>query len=244
MLISNKPTSRHSELGFSLLEMAIVMFIISLLLGGLMMSLGASREISNRAETEALLQEIVESLYGFAQATGRLPCPATAVSNGQEDPVGGGVCNERYGFVPSNTLGLSGELNADGLLMDRWGSPVRYSVTNANNSAFTRNNGMRNRGMANLSPNLRVCANAGCGTIIADNLPVVLLSLGADWASFDGADVEETENSGEAVLSGYRMPNDRNFVSTGYIEDNFDDIVTWISTSILFTRMITAGQLP
>ncbi len=232
--------------GFSLLEVAVVMLIMSLLLGGLLMSISATQDINSRTDAEAMLNDIKEALYGYAQATGRLPCPATATSNGLEAPVGGGVCTQRHGFVPSVTLGLSGEFNDDNLLMDKWLSPYRYSVASNQGSAFTTPNGIRNTGMAVLNPNLRVCTLAPppCGAAVVDRVPVVLISLGADWSTFNGADVEETENSGEATINGYRHGNDRNFVLVPYIEDNFDDLLTWISPSILYTRMISAGQLP
>ena len=245
MLINrNKKSRRLAQTGFSLLEMAVVMIIISLLLGGLLASLGSTREINQRTDAENQINEIIEALYGYAQATGRLPCPATAASNGAEAPLGGGNCTQEHGFVPSVTLGLSGSVNADGLLMDPWLSPYRYSVTTSNGNAFTTTNGMRTVTMANLTPDLRVCSAAACGTVTADALPVVVVSLGADWAEFTGADVDATENSGETTIAGYRHANDNDFVSTTYVEDTFDDMISWMSSNILFTRMISAGQLP
>ena len=233
-----------NEQGFSLLEVAIVMLIVSMMLGGLLMSLGTTQEINNRTDAEDMLNEIKEALYGFAQANGRLPCPATANSNGRERPNGGGACNQRFGFVPSLTLGLSGDLNDDNLLMDEWLNPYSYYTVNSNGSAFTSANGMRNQGMAGLTPNFRVCADAACGTVLVNRIPVIIMTQGADWSTFTAADVDETENSGEQTIAGYRHGSDRNFVTAPYIEDTFDDQITWLSTSILFTRMISAGQLP
>jgi len=39
-------------------------------------------------------------------------------------------CFHYGGFVPANTLGLDGRLNEDSLLLDPWGNPYRYYVTN------------------------------------------------------------------------------------------------------------------
>lgn len=224
--------------------MAIVLVIVSTLLGGLLISLSQTQEMNNRRNAEAKLDDIVEALYGYAQATGRLPCPATPTSNGAEVPVGGGACTEEHGLVPSATLGLSGALDINGLLMDKWLGAYRYSVSDSNGDAFTTSNGIRGVGIAAMAPTFRVCDAAACGTVIADAVPVVIMSLGADWVDFTGADVDETENSGERTLNGYRLPNDDDFVQSAYIEDTFDDLVTWISPGILFTRMIAAGQLP
>ena len=230
--------------GFSILEMAVVLVILSILLGGVLMSLSQAQETKYRAEAEQQVSQLTEALYGFAQANGRLPCPATAASGGFEAPVGGTACTQRYGFIPSATLGLTGTVNAQGLLIDPWLSPYRYAVTNANGNAFTSPNGMRNATITALTPTFRICAAAACGTVIANAVPAVVMSLGPDWATFTGAAVDATENSGEATIAGYRHGNDNDFVSTGYIEEVFDDVITWISPNILYTRMISAGQLP
>lgn len=241
MLIPKSLSFSRVHAGFSILEMAIVMVIVATLLGGLLVSISTTQELNNRIDAEDTLEEIREALYGFAQANGRLPCPATAASAGVEAPVGGGVCAQRFGFVPWSTLGLSGSLNTDNLLMDSWLNPYRYSVTNQNVSAFTTAGAMSLVGMAALTPDLQICDAAGCGTVLFDSAPAVILSMGADWATFVSAD--EVENA-EATVAGYRQANDIEFVTTGYIEDTFDDIVTWISPSVLYTKMIAAGQLP
>lgn len=234
--------------GFSILEMAVVMLILSALLGGLLISLSAVQESRYRAEAEQQISELVEALYGFAQANGRLPCPATAASGGFEAPIGGSTgvtpCTQRFGFIPSATLGLSGTVDAQALLTDPWISPYRYAVTNSNANAFTSPNGMRTATMSVLAPAFRVCASAACGAVIANAVPAVVLALGPDWSSFTAAEVDATENSGEQVIAGFRHGNDNDFVSTGYIEAVFDDVISWISPNILYTRMISAGQLP
>lgn len=232
------------ELGFSLIEMAIVLVIVSVMLGGILVSLSQTQESARRSKAEATLADIMQALYGYAQTTGRLPCPATATSSGAEAPLGGGVCTQAHGFVPSSTLGLSGSVNTSGLLLDPWLSPYRYSVTTSNASAFTTGNGMKTTTISALAPALRVCADTACATVIASGLPVMVMSLGADWASFDNGDPEEVENSGETTIAGYRLGNDANFVWRTYNEDNFDDQLTWMSASILYTKMIAAGRLP
>ncbi len=236
------PQSKRGTAGFSLIEMAVVLVILGALLGGLLVSLSTTREIGQRNETEAQIEEILEALYGFAQANGRLPCPATAASNGTEAPVGGGNCTQRYGFVPSATLGLSGSVNTDGLLTDPWQSAYRYNVTTANGNAFTTAGGMRAVGAAALTPNLRICTDNSCATVIANNIPAVVVSLGSDWANFSGAN--SVENSGEITTAGYRHANNLDFASSGYIEDVYDDVIDWLSPSLLYSRMFSAGQLP
>ncbi len=241
-----KPCNTSS--GFTLVEMAIVMVIIALMLGGLMMSLSQTTENTRRTDTQAQIEGILDALYGYAQAHGRLPCPATPGSNGAELPAGGGVCTRQHGFVPSATLGLTGAVNADGLLMDPWNTPYRYSVTTANASAFTTVGGMRTTTMAVLAPNLRTCRESACTNLIAATLPAVVLSTGKNWANFTSA--EELANAGEATVAGgpsaisYRIAGNLDFVSTGYNESSFDDLISWLSPNILYTKMIAAGKLP
>lgn len=251
MLTIKRVKFQRSISGFSIMELAIVMVIISTLLGGLLVSIASTQEVNNRIETQNQLDDILDALYGFAQVNGYLPCPAIPTSNGAEARTGV-VCSTTHGFVPSATLGLSGRVNSDGLFLDSWLSAYRYSVTSANGNAFTNQLGISAAltalgtgvTMGNLTPDLRVCDAAACATIIADLLPVVILSLGKDWAEFDAADVDASENSREATLDGYDMPADLDFVDAAYIEDTFDDLIIWMSSSIFFTKMISAGQLP
>lgn len=64
--------------GFSLMELAVVLVIVALLLGGLLVPLGAQRDVEFMRATEKSLADIREALIGFAAINGRLPCPAQA----------------------------------------------------------------------------------------------------------------------------------------------------------------------
>jgi len=221
--------------GFTLLEMAIVLVILSLLLGGLMMPLAAAREQERRRSTQAQLMEIEQALLGFVSAHGRLPCPATSLSGGQEDPPGGGICSSLHGFVPSVDLGIQGSLNAGGLLLDAWGGPLRYSVTAANNNAFTSSGtgGMPLLGLGILAPDLRVCPGAtSCASPVATGVPAVLFSQGRNRA--EPPSVHEAKN----------IDNSTDFVFREYSDSDFDDIIVWLSPNLLYMTMIAAGQLP
>lgn len=132
--------------GFTLVEMAIVLLIVGLLLGGGLMVLGAQTEAQRFKDSQRLLDEARDALLGYAVANGRLPCPASAASNGTEsfctnagNPCGAvtlvfqahGHCSNSYnGFLPGATLGLPG--TTGGYLMDAWGgsatSRIRYAV--------------------------------------------------------------------------------------------------------------------
>jgi prepilin-type N-terminal cleavage/methylation domain-containing protein len=239
--------------GFSLIEMAVVMVIVGLLLSGLFVALGDSAANRNRITATADLEGIKEAFYGFAQATGRLPCPAVVASAGVEAPNGGGACTRAHGFIPAVTLGLQGAVDSNGLLLDPWGNPYRYSVSDllsGGNRSFTTTNGLRSQfavGALTASANLLCIAGAtACAApIYVNTVPALIYSMGADWAIYTSA--VQLENASTPLVSGFRMATDNNFVNGIYAEEGsnaFDDILVWLSPNILYSRLITAGKLP
>ena len=249
---------RHTRIrGFSLIEMAMVMLIVGMLLSGLFVALGNSAQNRNRITATSELENIKEALYGFAQSTGRLPCPATATSAGVEVPNGGGNCTSAHGFIPVATLGLQGAVNTDGLLMDPWGNPYRYSVSTLGPIAtrsFTSKPGMKTLFAAGAItrapglPNSLICVAGAvaCGApVFANTVPALAYSMGADYGSYTSA--LQNENASTPLVATYRMATNNEFVNADYAEEGtnaFDDILVWISPNILFSRLITAGQLP
>ncbi|MCW5605440.1 MAG: prepilin-type N-terminal cleavage/methylation domain-containing protein, partial [Burkholderiales bacterium] len=112
------------QAGFTLIELAVAMFIIVLLLGSILVPLTTQVNQRQIADTQKTLDEIREALVGFAVTHGHLPCPAISATNGQEDRTAN-VCTggKRQGFIPWETLGVS--------KVDAWGRIFRYSVTPA-----------------------------------------------------------------------------------------------------------------
>jgi type II secretory pathway pseudopilin PulG len=70
--------------GLSLVEVAISLAVASLLLMAVVVPLTTQVQQRNVAYTERILADIQDALLGFAAVNGRLPCPATAASNGEE----------------------------------------------------------------------------------------------------------------------------------------------------------------
>ena len=172
------------ERGFTLIELAVVLVILGFLFAGILIPFTTQIELRRVAETQKTLLEIREALIGFAAAKGRLPCPASAASNGQEDfgatgnESNGNCANFLDGFVPGVTLGI-GPSDGNGYVLDAWNNRIRYAVSNNNKiptgtplpapvnfdftgmGTFPSSSGeMRNVTMANLSPDLHVCSTA------------------------------------------------------------------------------------
>ncbi|MDR1064452.1 MAG: type II secretion system GspH family protein [Azoarcus sp.] len=107
-----------SARGFTLVEMAIALIVLSLVTGALVTPLAARIEASQRREAETLLDDIAEALIGFALLHGRLPCPSTETDPGspaygleQSPPCATGI----PGYLPWRTLALPAH--------DPWGGP-------------------------------------------------------------------------------------------------------------------------
>lgn len=258
-----KRNTRLRQSGFTLIELAIVILIMGLILGGLAMPLATQRENARLQEAVDQLDGVAKAIEGFSLVNGFLPCPATPSSSGTA-AVSAGSCAAQHGFVPATTLDLPGSRNDDNLLLDPWGSPLRYSVSASDSDGdgqwdFVTPGEMRDVSMPNLNPDLTVCSTSagasatGCGSAnatLSDQSPAIVLSLGKDWNSFSSAD--QLANVG-ATLSGgpsgrsYRVASDIVFVSRGRSNQpgaEFDDSLRWISSNGLFRGMVEAGRLP
>lgn len=254
------PVSRRAT-GFTLIEMAMVLLIVALLLGGGLSVISAQIEQQKFKDTQKILDDAKEALIGFAAANGRLPCPASAASNGIESPAGGSTavtpCTNPYnGFLPAATLGMSG-LDANGYLLDGWQGQlnrVRYAVTTAitpgaNANAATSPNGIRIATLATYAaaPNLRVCGSAtgitattcGAAPALTTTAVAVVFSPGANASTGVAGGLDEAANQNNDQVFVSHTP-----VAIGGTNGEFDDIVTWIPSAILFNRMLQAGSLP
>lgn len=223
-----RATLRQSQ-GFTLVEMAIVMVILGFLLAGLMMPLSSQRDLAKRKQAEQQLQEIHDALIGFAisQSPSRLPCAAIAGNGGLEDPVGGSNCGTYQGVVPARTLGLNGNFDAAGDLLDPWNRVILYNVTDVGGGVWTTDIQLN----AAL-PDLEVCSDAACATPLADTAVVTLISQGDDLTN-SPAQQENTDG-------------DARFVSTTLSEgagSEFDDIVLWLSPNAVTLQLVKSGRL-
>ncbi len=238
----------HQESGFSLLELAMVLMIIGTLLGGILVAVSQTTENTRRATARNQLREVETALYGFAQVNGRLPCPALHNTNGNEGRTGAS-CGTAHGFVPAATLNLNGAVNSDGLLLDPWQNPLRYSVASTTSPQFTNTDSIRDffiAGMQFTPANmLQVCSSTcAAGNELATMVPAVVISMGADWATYTSANEQANAGTGSSTLGTYNVTSDNDFVSADYAENLFDDQLIWISPYVLFNKMITAGKLP
>lgn len=236
-IIFNKYTK-----GFSLIEVAIVMLILGFVLGGLMVPMSAQRENNNIKQARQEIKIIQEAIYGFAIASARMPCTAQPGSSNEN-------CPSLTGFVPAGDLGIEGRFNCDNLLLDPWGNPYRYSVTSANTQAYINDISAIDP-LSSLAPDLRICRDSACTTILTSKAVAVIYSMGSNWNTLGGAD--ETANA-ETTITGtagcgsinYRVSNNPDYVDRDIVEtgNTFNDIVSWISNTVLLAKLLAAGQI-
>ena len=280
---------RKAARGFTLIEMAVVLFIFGLLIAGVLGPLETQMEARDRNATIESMEEILEALYGYAITNGRLPCPDSD-GDGMPDmtnepydssDITTGACDgdttfdDGTGFVPWVELNV-----AQG---DAWGNRFRYRVVSPN---FTwPDNDPPNITSdrvcdGNTAPEeFDLCAQGNLvvrtrgddpGTAgqqgkfesnLAINLPAVILSHGRNGFGATSTfgvtrpiapgGTDEDENTG-GVFPNRFFSRSYSGESAGCADDNnegvslcaFDDIVMWISPSLLNNRMVRAGRLP
>lgn len=257
--------------GFTLIEVAVTLFIVTLLLGGVFIPIQTQVENRKIEETRVLLEQAREALLGYASSFGYFPCPATATSAGMEPPPsppalvgtnhGNGTCETYNGFLPAALLGFS-PVDAQGFALDAWGgSPanrIRYAVSNHDLPGavrpFTTAGGMALAGIPEVAASsdlIYICgsgagvvADTNCGTAqrLASNVVAVIWSSGTN-ALTGGTGADEAQNPNANVAPS----QDRIFVNrirTSGGATEFDDQLTWISGFMVVSRMIASGQLP
>lgn len=246
----DKRLSKHcSNRGFTLAELAIVLLIVGLLLAGILTPISTQVDLQRITQTQKMLDEAKDALIGYtaSQSPPHLPCPdkTTApglgtANDGQEDfdPTTG-QCVTQEGNIPWSTLGVAP--------VDSWGNRLHYRVT----AAFSNRSPLTTLSLTSTG-DIRICSTAGCAAAaaIANNIPVIILSYGKNGYGAINAtgganplvpagNADEIENTNQNTTFVSRAKTDP---GTGAGE--FDDIVTWLSSGVLFNRLIAAQKLP
>jgi len=270
--------------GFTLIEIAIVLLVVTILLGYTVAMFPIQQELKQYRQVDLEMDEIIQHLIGFAQVNGRLPCPDTSgdiyatgtagIIDGQEDNddlivnatgVAGtdnitDDCKAYSGFLPAGTIGINGDTNVNGSLLDPWGEPYRYHVSDINfASAATTDavdlvspNGIREEGLSNVIPDLFICADSNVigddddcddvtGTEVFGNIAVVLISTGKDRNNVtSNIQLENTDDFHDGTDDRVYIISTRSDVAGS----EYDDVLRWISPNVLYSKMIEAGRLP
>lgn len=214
--------------GFTLIEMAIVLVVLSLTASLLVTPLAMRAEASRRHAAEGMLDGITEALIGFALVHGRLPCPSI-----EPDPASpaygleqGPPCPLNVpGYLPWRTLGLPAH--------DPWGNPrTGASQPWAGHWRY------------------RPDKNFAEGTISLSTLPSGLIQI----RDHDGNPISTADSRVVAVVFS-TGPNQRaDGLNTAYSPalplfeageptPAFDDLLRWIGHPLLIAHLARGGRM-
>ena len=268
------PKRSEENSGFSLVEIAVVLVILSVLIAIVAVPLATQIEQQRTTETNKQLETIKEAIIGFALARGRLPCASLLADKGNEVVnETTGVCGAYSGFLPAVTLGIS-PIDSDGFAVDAWGlaqNRIRYAVMDITTDAafpecpaapvahvLTKRDGMKSASMSCMSrfsettTPFRTLLTV-CGQTPGGSAPYCASSTLTITAPFVVISLGKNAATGglgadEAYNAG-TAGGGLVFVShtpaaAGATGGEFDDIVTWASLNTLFARMVQAGKLP
>ena len=246
--------------GFTLIEIAIVLLIVVIILGYTVAMFPVQQELKQYRTAEKEMDLIIDELIAFAQVNGRLPCPDTNAGGGTIDGLEDQIlpaandCEAYFGFLPARTLGINGKYGNDGVMIDVWGSGYGYAVSEVDigpngDIDLVTANGVRDEGLSNVVPDLFICDDSDtagddvtCADVSGDdvvtNVAAVVISLGKDL------DIPATSNIQAENLDDFHDGTDDKVYIFSARRDDYDDLVRWVSTNLLYSRMIEAGQLP
>lgn len=243
---SQKPggsaANASAEHGFSLIEVAVVLFIIVLLLGSILVPLSTQVEQKQINDTQKTLDEIREALIGYAVANGNLPCPDTGTDGSENVTVATGVCTTiaggiAVGRLPYTDLGLGNS--------DLWGNRYTYVV----NAVYAQRSPASSFALSATGTSVRICTTQACTTTLSTTAVFAVISHGKNGAGAINFLTNVANPASASADEQDNYDNDANVVSRpqlsgGTAANEFDDIVVWLSRYTLFNRMVAAGKLP
>ena len=252
----------NNQCGFTLVELAIVLVIISVLLGSFIGTLVSRIETTRYENTSYELEEIKQALIGYAFTNGYLPCPdciaagcpsgANVARDGVSDEDGATLppsCDvaNATGNVPWVTLGMGRG--------DAWNTRYRYWVDpnyTYNGVGITLNPAPAGAGIIE-EPDLATDPTGLDTQNLANNVVAVIFSQGINRLGGLSTEnvllaavpplinIHENENTDNDAMFHSRPPTPEDAATAG---GPFDDIVIWISEYELKAKMVEAGVLP
>lgn len=260
--------------GFTIAELAVAVAILALLIFGAMMPFSTQVEIRNVNETRRTMDSIREAIIGFAQANGRLPCPANGAT--PAGAAGAGTeqftspsCTAVFGVVPWATLGTP-ETDSWGRRFSYWVSPIFADDLPPTATTFS-SAGQTPACAPNPAPTQASFALCSLGVLnvnestrapvpVGSQLPAVFISHGKNgYGAYTPAGItlaaptgaDETANANHSA--GANTFFNRNPTpSTSGCNDavpaqpycEYDDVVVIIPANVLIARAVAAGKLP
>jgi len=216
----------RQQLGFSLIELSIVLIVMGMLFGASITPLAGLRENAKRQQSLDQLQAVKQALIGYVIRTGVLPCPASPRNDPHNE-----ICSHGQGGVPAAQVGLLGAVDSAGALLDPWGRPLRYALTLYDHADrgllgapdWSSPGEIAAVGISQARADLRLCLSRDqCNKqhLRADQLVAIVISDGSD-GSDSGAQRENQDGDTQFALASYSQKD----------ADRFDDMLVTLSRS-------------
>lgn len=211
----------RTQKGFTLIEIAMVVFIIGLITSGLLLGMGGIIDSAKYKDDQQRLKDIKTALLTYAAKEKHLPCPDT--DNTGEQNRNGNNCLSAQGFLPYLDLGTHA--------YNAYNQRFYYQITDINSPYFNDTTPTPNFDDATNSGNLEVCENwngSACTARLAKELPLVVVSFGKNSAEAWGGSTNGTPNGCSAPLSAEEQLNcdlDTMFYQAHLV----DDTLIWLS---------------
>ena len=205
--------------GFTLIELAIALFIVALMMGSALPMLSNYYERRGTSETERKIELAISSLKTYAATHDRLPCPTWPDSPtfGESDC----SAHSEQGFLPWKTLGITKN--------DAWQEPLRYRVDSEFTSTIT----------LETEPTDSLVVKSSNSNILSEHVPnpppprqplegpiVIVYSAGPNKEDDKLNASYDTEYTG------------------GDYRSDFDDITQWMARPEMFSTLLISGNLP
>ncbi|MGV8990202.1 MAG: type II secretion system protein [Thiobacillus sp.] len=240
-----------NQRGFSLIELAIVLVIVTLLIGGLAVPLSAQIQARRIAETNKTMEEAREAIMGYAMTHSvdhdsdpttpprpYLPCPDSDGDGIENRDAASGNCTQDAGWFPWVTLGTAAQ--------DAWGNRLRYAsqpeLTNSL-AGFSNSTTPPPTGWYN------VCSSQTCTPVdVAADVPVVLISHGPNgWGARNINSNTLANPTGANEIKN--LDADNRYVSRAPVKPDdpsgeFDDLTNWLAFNLIINRVCPAGGCP
>lgn len=225
--------------GFTLLEMALALVILSLMMGWLITPIRVQLGLQKYQQTDQRLAMAQQALLGHAIIYHYLPCPDTdQPPDGWENVLANQSCASDEGTLPWGQLGLAAT--------DAWGRFFRYRA----DSTFTHHAQWFSVSAAENASNIQVTGDAGANSSNPSRPAAIILSHGENglggiqsvsggqpYAMAAPVHVDEQENA----------DGDLAFVDKAQQQMGsavFDDRLVMLSPKVLIQQMVQAQRLP
>lgn len=227
------------EKGFSLLELAIALVILSLMMGWLMTPLRVQQSLQKYQQTEQRLQMAQQGLLGHAVIYHYLPCPDTdSPPDGWENVLPNQSCTSVEGMLPWMQLGL--------VATDAWGRYFRYRV----DSTFSHHAQWFSVAAAENASNIQVVGDSGATTSSPSRPAAIVLSHGENGLG----GIQSVSGGQSHAMTAPVHPDeqenadgDLTFVDKAQQQSGnavFDDRLIMLSPKVLIQQMVQAQRLP